>query len=200
MYGCDNCGIKKAGLVDMLTGRLCLDCYERFQNARNSALEQDMAKISELTAMMSYYDEVMDYQLGFRPIPPKFNPPKRSQTMNQNINFSNNNVGVLNSGPNSSGSNHGDVYNGSFLSEHIQNLLTQLITKVQECSEIAQEKETLVESLGFIHGEIQKTEKNKTMLKSAVEKITDLAKLNTGIQQLWNSCLPLIQSLAGLVS
>lgn len=184
----------------MVTGRLCLDCYERFQNARKSASVQDMAKISELTAMMSYYDGVMDYQLGFRPTPPKFNPPKRSHTMNQNINFSNNNVGVLNSGPNSSGSNYGDVYNGSYLPEQIQNLLTQLITKVQDCPEFVQEKETLVESLDFIHDELQKTQKNKTMLKSAVEKITDLTKLNTGIQQLWNSCLPLIQSLAGLVS
>ena len=90
MTGCDNCGIKKAGLVDMATGRLCLDCYERFQNARNSAVEQDMAKISELTAMMSHYEEVMDYQLGFRLTPPKFNPPMRSQAVNQNINFSNN--------------------------------------------------------------------------------------------------------------
>ena len=183
----------------MATGRLCLDCYEKFQNARNSGIEQDMAKISELTAMMGYYDEVIDYQLGFRHTSPKFNPPMRSQTMNQNINFSNNNVGVLNNGPNSSGSINGDVYNDSSQSDQLQNLLTQLITKVQGSSEMAQEKETLVESLGFIHGEIQKTQKNKTMLKSAVEKITDLARLNTGIQQLWNSCLPLIQSLAGLV-
>lgn len=198
MTGCDNCGIKKAGLVDMATGRLCLDCYERFQNARNSTVEHDMTKISELTSIMSHYEKVMEYQLGFRLTPPKFDPPKRSQTVNQNINFSNNKVGVLNSGPNSSGSINGNVYNGSFLSEQLQNLLTQLITKVQECSEVNQEKEALVESLIFLHSELQKTQKNKTMLNSAVEKITDLTMLNTGIHQLWNSCLPLIQTLMGL--
>lgn len=198
MTSCDNCGIKKIGLVDMATGTLCLDCYERFQNARHSGIEQDMAKVSELTAMMSYCDEVMDYQLGFRLTPPKFNPPKRSQTVNQNINFSNNRVGVLNSGPNSSGSINGNVYNDSLLPEQLQNLLTLLITKTQECEEISQDKEALVESLTFLHGELQKTQKNKTMLKSAVEKITDLTALNTSIHQLWHSCLPLLQTLMGL--
>lgn len=178
MTSCDNCGIKKAGLIDMVTGRLCLDCYERFQMARNSAAEQDMAKISELTAMMSYYEEVIDYQLGFRSTPPKLNTYKRSQIMNQNINFSNNKIGVLNSGTNSSGSINGNVYNDSLLPEQLQNLLTQLIAKTQECSGITQEKEALVESLSFIQGELQKTQKNKTMLKSAVEKITDLSALN----------------------
>lgn len=66
-------------------------------------------------------------------------------------------------------------------------------------TEIIQERDALIESITFVKDEITKTQKNKTMLKSAIEKVSELSMLNTGIRQLWESCLPLIQTAISLV-
>ena len=201
MSNCDNCGTKKAGLVDTGSGKLCLNCYERFQNARSISVQQDAQKISDLATIMGHYEEVMEYQLGFRSTPPKLNLPYRGIAVNQNINLSNSAVGILNSGPNSSGSINCNTYNNGLSSEQLQNLLTQLIARIPDCSEITQNnKEVLIESIYFINDELKKAQINKTMLKIAIEKITDLSVLSIAIQQLWNSCLPMIQTTFGLIS
>ena len=86
---CHNCGAQPGGLMDIGAGRLCLDCYGKYTQAKFMSSQATSMELAELTATASWATEMMEFQLGFRRTPPKKFPTSRNTIMNQNLNFPN---------------------------------------------------------------------------------------------------------------
>lgn len=204
IFTCDNCETKKRGVMSVGEGQLCLDCYQKYSQAHSSLSDAHSSKLQYLANQMTWADEMMEYQLGFRKEPPKMkNPKEKDSVKTQNINLHGAQVGVLNTG---NGSIQADSISLSLVQQNLSDknlheLFSELCLTIKQSNMLNQDqKNVFVESIDFLSDEMEKpAERRKvSMIASAIEKINSLASLVESAHTLWNVCTPLVRGLFGI--
>lgn len=204
IFTCDNCETKKRGVMSVGDGKLCLDCYQKYSQAQASLLDAQSSRLQSLTDQMTWADETIAYQLGFRKDPPKMKSTKeRDAVTTQNINLHGAQVGVMNTGSGSIQANSisPSLVQQNFSNKNLNELLNELCITIGKSNALSQEEKNIfVESIDFLSDEMQKQdEKRKTgMISLAIEKINSLAGLVESAHTLWNVCSPIVRGFFGI--
>lgn len=204
IFICDNCEAKKRGVMSVGDGQLCLDCYQKYSQAQSSLSDARSSSQQFLADQMTWADEMIAYQLGFRTEPPKMKSTARRDIVKmQNINLNGAQVGFLNTGSGSVQANtiSTSLVQQNFSNKNINELLKELCHTINKSDELSQvEKNNFVESIDFLSDEMQKPKEKRymSMITSAIEKINSLVSLVESARTLWNACLPIFHKLFGI--
>lgn len=194
-FECHHCGVKSNGLMDIGQGQLCLDCYSKYAQAQYMSSQARSSELSGLLAAQAWAGEMIQFQLGFRSAPPQIRSHFKNTIMNQNLNLSNNTIGIVNTGEIKAETIKPTIIvnNSDFV--ELERNLNKLLAEVQISKELHDnDKNNITESASLIKEELNKPalQRRTTVVKNMMGVIENLAKGVRNIEAIWNTCQPLI--------
>lgn len=170
---------------------LCLHCLTKLKQAETE-------KLKTLQRMVEHSEQLMDYMAGFGPPPKPVAISEPSNMTFNNINVSNSNIGMINTGKVyaetidlaiSSLKNHNQLEVAKALKE-----MTEAVLRNQEMDNINREK--LMELLSYIAEESIKpaTYRKKHLIMDNIEKVTQCVSLIESIKKVWDYAYPIIKN------